>query len=113
MILVWRMPEVQILLIYKCSEGNRPTFQKTMKLLPGWKLKNTVKNKNGEQVPSSIPEILSPGQALVLLNTWAMSGPKLLLKLKPKNFENFIGKYMFDLDIGDLIKLFNLKRTYK
>ena len=34
MIFAWRMPGVQILLISKCSEGNRPTFQKTMKLLP-------------------------------------------------------------------------------
>ena len=53
-----------------------------------------MKKKNGEQVPSSISEILSPGQALVLLNTWAMSGPKLSLKLKPKNFEKLIEEVM-------------------
>ena len=58
------MSEAQILhrsslFFSKYSEGNLPAFQKTLKFLPGWKLKrNKVKKKNWEQIPAT--HFLSP-----------------------------------------------------
>ena len=95
-------------LFSKCSEGNLSTFQK-MKSLPGWKLKkNEVKKKNGEIIPANhflSPENIVIRSGLGVIEYLRIVGAKadylnslsLKLKVKPKNFENYIGKYMFDL----------------
>ena len=96
-------------LFSKCSEGNLPTFQKTLKFLSGWKLKkNEVKKKNGERIPAT--HFLSPENVVIrsglgVIEYLRIVGYKadylnslsLKLKVKPKNFQNYIGKYMFDL----------------
>eukprot|EP00092_Neocalanus_flemingeri_P021618 GFUD01023448.1.p1 GENE.GFUD01023448.1~~GFUD01023448.1.p1 ORF type:complete len:761 (+),score=210.60 GFUD01023448.1:49-2283(+) len=92
-----------------CTEGNMLTFQKNISFLPGWKMKkNEVKKKNGERIPAThflSPEKIVVRSGLGVLEYLRLCGAKpeylntlsLKLKVKPKNFENYIGKYMFDL----------------
>jgi len=96
-------------LFSKGSEDNLPTFQKPIKFLPGWKLKrNEVLKKNGERIPAThflSPENIVIRSGLGVLEYLRIVGAKaeyleslsLKFKVKPKNFENYVGKYLYDL----------------
>jgi len=93
----------------KCLDENLSTFLKSLKFLPGWKLKkNEVKKKNGERIPAT--HFLSPEGVLIrsglgVLEYLKIGGAdierlkavSLKLKVRPTNFEKYLQKYVLEL----------------
>jgi len=93
----------------KCLDDNLPSFLKSLKFLPGWKLKkNEVKKKNGERIPAThflSPEGVVIRSGLGVLEYLKIGGAdierlkavSLKLKVRPTNFEKYLQNYVLEL----------------